>query len=262
MAGTDRSRPEIVLDRNPVVVLVRPQLGENIGMVARAMMNCGLGELRLVEPRDGWPNEASAAPASGALPILQAAKLYDSVTAALEDCHKVYVTTARQREMIKQIMTPKAAVRQLRQQIADGMQTALVFGPERTGLESDEVALADTIIEVPLNPSFSSLNLAQAVLVIGYEWYQSGDDTPEDRREVGHTPPADHGEIDAFFERLVDELDTVNFFWPEHKRQAMLRNLRSLVNRLEPTQQDVRTLHGIVSALIEARQRRKGMKKG
>jgi tRNA/rRNA methyltransferase len=260
MAGTDRSKPSKA--GGPAVILVRPQLGENIGMVARAMKNCGLGQLRLVAPRDGWPNEAAEAPASGALSILRSAKIYATLQEAVADCKRVYATTARPRGMIKQVMVPRSAAAQLRAEEAAGLKCALVFGPERTGLENEELALADVVVEVPLNPAFCSLNLAQAVLLCGYEWYQAADETPESRRETGGTPPADHGEQEAFFERLVAELDQVKFFWPENKRPGMLRNLRSLVGRLEPTQQDIRTLHGVVSALIEARRRRKGMKKG
>ncbi len=254
MAGTDRSKESRT--GGPAVILVQPQLGENIGMVARAMMNCGLGELRLVAPRDGWPNPAAEAPASGARAVLEAARVYETLREALADCHFSYATTARPRGIIKEVFTPKGTAADLRRRIGEGQKTALVFGAERTGLEAEDVALCDVIVNVPLNPAFSSLNLAQAVLILGYEWYQSGDETPEAYLQTGESPPADKGEVSAFFERLEDELDSVNFFWPDHKRPSMVRNLRSLFNRLEPTQQDIRTLHGVVSALIMARKKR------
>ena len=238
------------------MILVRPQLGENIGMVARAMMNCGLTELRLVAPRDGWPNPAAQAPAAGALGVLEAARVFETLGEALADRHYSYATTARPRGIIKEIFTPKGAAANLRRRFTGGQKLALVFGAERAGLEAEDVALCDAIVNVPLNPSFSSLNLAQAVLILGYEWYQSGDETPEAYLQTGESPPADKGEAAAFFERLEGELDAVNFFWPDHKRPSMVRNLRSLFNRLEPTQQDIRTLHGVVSALIMARKKR------
>ena len=249
MAGTDRSKQQAIGSESaPCVVLVKPQLGENIGMVARAMMNCGLMDLRLVAPRDGWPNPAAEAPASGAVAILEQAKLFDNLAGALADQNYSLATTARPRGIIKQILTAKGAAKDLRGR----------FGGERAGLDAEDVSLCDAIVNVPLNPGFSSLNLAQAVLILGYEWFQSGDETPESFRQTGETPPAEKRELQAFYDRLEAELEDLRFFWPEDKGPAMKRNLRSLFNRLEATQQDIRTLHGVVSALIAARKKRNG----
>jgi len=257
MAGTDRSKQQVASEGSaPSVVLVSPQLGENIGMVARAMMNSGLSDLRLVTPRDGWPNPAAAAPAAGAAVVLERARVFDSLAEALGDLHYSFATTARPRGIIKEVFTPRAAATDLRARIGAGQRCALVFGAERTGLEAEQVALCDALVNVPLNPGFSSLNLAQAVLILGYEWFQSGDETPAAYRQTGVTPPADKRELQAFYERLESELESVNFFWPVDKGPAMKRNLRNLFNRLESTEQDIRTLHGVVSALINARKRR------
>ncbi|MEJ2016115.1 MAG: RNA methyltransferase [Limibacillus sp.] len=257
MAGTDRSKQQQPEESaTPAVVLVAPQLGMNIGMVARAMMNCGLSDLRLVKPRDGWPNPEAEAPAAGAGIVLERTRVFDSLADAIADLQYAYATTARPRGIIKEVFTPRAAVSDLRARLARSQRCALVFGAERTGLEAEDIALCDALINVPLNPGFSSLNLAQAVLLVGYEWFQSGDDTPVVTRQTGVTPPADKRELQAFYERLESELESVNFFWPVDKGPAMKRNLRNLFNRLEPTEQDIRTLHGVVSALINARRRR------
>ena len=257
MAGTDRSKQqESPVGAAPAVVLVAPQLGMNIGMVARAMMNCGLTDLRLVRPRDGWPNPEAEAPAAGAAIVLERTQVFGSLADALADLHYAYATTARPRGIIKEVFTPRAVAGDLRRRIGEGQRAALVFGAERTGLEAEDVALCDALVNVPLNPGFSSLNLAQAVLILGYEWFQSGDETPGQYRQTGVTPPAEKRELQAFYDRLESELDAMNFFWPLDKGPAMKRNLRSLFNRLEATEQDIRTLHGVVSALINARRKR------
>ncbi|MGH7091855.1 MAG: RNA methyltransferase, partial [Stellaceae bacterium] len=169
MAGTDHRRAR--LSGGPAIVLVEPQLGENIGTAARAMYNCGLTDLRLVRPRDGWPNAKAQAAASGADPVLDRARLYDSVEAAIAELTRVYATTARDRYMVKRMLTPRAAATELRDFAAQGEACGILFGPERTGLLNVHVAAADTVVTVPLNPAFSSLNLAQAVLIVGYEWF-------------------------------------------------------------------------------------------
>src|SRR5258706_11023835 len=176
MAGTDHSRQ--AASGGPAIILVEPQLGENIGTAARAMLNCGLGRLRLVRPRDGWPSERAVAAASGADSVLSAAMLFQSTEAAIADLEQVYATTARPREMIKPVMTPRRAAPEMRAGLAAGRPVGILFGPERTGLLNDDLALADTLITVPLNPAYSSLNLAQAVLLSPYEMAQAGDETP------------------------------------------------------------------------------------
>src|SRR5256884_5676988 len=169
MAGTDRSRDG--LTGGPAIVLVEPQLGENIGTAARAMLNCGLDDLRLVAPRDGWPSERAVAAASGADFVLDKARLYPDVPAAIADLVHVYASTARDRYMVKRELTPRRAAEEMREFLARDEPCGVLFGPERTGLVNDDISLADTVITVPLNPAFSSLNLAQAVLIVGYDWF-------------------------------------------------------------------------------------------
>ncbi|MDH3593271.1 MAG: RNA methyltransferase [Rhodospirillales bacterium] len=251
MAGTDRSKTTRL--GGPAVVLVDPQLGENIGMVARAMLNCGLSELRLVRPRDGWPNEAAVSAAAGADTVLEHARLYDTTAAAVADLARVYAATARPRGMVKPVVTPRRAAAELRAALAEGLRAGLLFGPERSGLVNDDLALADTLLAVPLNPAFASLNLAMAVLLVGYEWFQVADATPPRRLEAGGQPPAGKAELVNFFQRLEAALDETGFLHPPEKRPGMVRNLRNMIQRLEPTDQDLRTLHGIISALRSGR---------
>jgi tRNA/rRNA methyltransferase len=257
MAGTNKTKDAVT--GGPAVILVEPQLGENIGMVARAMLNCGLTELRLVRPRDGWPSEAAVSAASGADVVLEGARLYDTTAAALADLSRVYATTARPRGMTKPVVTPRRAAAELHAAIAAGERAGLLFGPERSGLANDDVALADTLLAVPLNPAFASLNLAMAVLIVGYEWYQAAGETaretPPRRLESGGQPPAGKAELINFFERLEAALDETGFLHPPEKRAGMVRNLRNLFQRMAPTDQDLRTLHGIVSALRGAKRR-------
>jgi tRNA/rRNA methyltransferase len=251
MAGTDRTRDTRL--GGPAVVLVDPQLGENIGMVARAMLNCGLSELRVVRPRDGWPNEAAVSAASGADAVLERAQLYDTTAEAVADLARVYATTARPRGMVKPVVTPRRAAVELREALAAGLRAGLLFGPERSGLVNEDLALADTLLAVPLNPAFASLNLAMAVLLVGYEWFQAVDETLPRRLEAGGQPPAEKAELINFFERLEAALDETGFLHPPEKRPGMVRNLRNMIQRLEPTEQDLRTLHGIISALRSRR---------
>jgi len=258
LAGTDKSKAtqsRTLLQGGPAIVLVDPQLGENIGMVARAMLNCGLTELRLVRPRDGWPNPAAENAASGAAEVLAQARLYDTTATALTDLRRVYAATARRRELVKPLVTPRGAAAELRACAAEGVAAGVLFGPERAGLTSDDVALADAVLEVPLNPAFASLNLAQAVLVVGYEWFQAGRERPQRALPLGATRAATQAEFDNFFGRLERTLEAAGFFWPPEKRPGMLRNLRSLLLRMDPTEQDLRTLHGVVSALGGAKRR-------
>jgi len=258
VAGTDKSKADqsrALFRGAPAIVLVDPQLGENIGMVARAMLNCGLRELRLVRPRDGWPNPAAEKAASGAAEVLEDARLYDSTAAALADLRRVYAASARRRELVKPLVTPRAAAEELRACAAEGVAAGVIFGPERAGLTSDDLALADAVLEVPLNPAFASLNLAQAVLVVGYEWFQAGAARPGRELPLGATRPATQAEFDNFFGRLEAALEAAGFFWPPEKSPSMLRNLRSLLLRLDPTEQDLRTLHGVLAALGGAKRR-------
>jgi tRNA/rRNA methyltransferase len=259
MAGTDSRRRKASDAANgaaPVVILVDPQLGENIGTAARAMLNCGLGELRLVRPRDGWPNDAAVAAASGADTVLQGAALFDDTAAAIADLQRVYAATARPRDMVKPVLTPRAMAAEVRTAAARGERCGVLFGPERTGLDNDDVALADAVLEVPLNPGFTSLNLAQAVLIVGYEWYQAGGDAPGRVLRHNASPTASKAELLNFFQRLEHELDVCGFLQPAEKRPAMVRAIRNLFDRAELTEQEVRTLHGIVSGLVGGPRRR------
>jgi tRNA/rRNA methyltransferase len=253
MAGTDHSRE--APSGGPAIILVEPQMGENIGTAIRAMYNCGLTDLRLVKPRDGWPNEKAEAAASGATEVLDRVRLYDRAEDAIADLRHVYVTTARDRYMVKKILTPRAAAVEMRAFAGRDEACGVMFGPERTGLVNDHVALADRVIRVPLNPAFSSLNLAQAVLVVGYEWFQSADGTPPEELAIGHSRPATKEELLRFFEHFEEALDGSGFLRTADKRPGMVRNLRNLFQRAECTEQELRTLHGVVTAFMGARPR-------
>ncbi len=249
MAGTDSRQP--VVSGGPAIILVNPQLGENIGAAARAMLNCGLTDMRLVAPRDGWPSEKAQAMASGADIVLKKARLFETVEAAIADLQRVYATTARDRDMTKRAVTPRQAASEIRTATSSGESCGILFGPERAGLLNDHVALADTVLTVPLNPAFSSLNLAQAVLLIGYEWYAGGDTTAPVTEPP--LPPATKDNLIHFFQHLEEELDKSGFLHNLQKRPIMVRNLRNLFQRAGYTEQEVRTLHGIVSALAGPR---------
>jgi tRNA/rRNA methyltransferase len=253
MAGTDTSTQ--VLGGGPVVILVDPQLGQNIGMVARAMLNCGLEQLRLVRPRDGWPNSAAESAASGADAVLEKTRLFDTTAEAVADLRRVYAATARPRGMIKPVVTPRRAAAELRAAANAGTRAGVIFGPERSGLVNDDIALADAVLSVPLNPAFASLNLAQAVFVVGYEWLISDSETPARELSLGATRPATKAELIGLFERLEAALDARGFLYPVEKRPTMVRNLRNLFQRAGLTEQEVRTLHGIVSLLMPEAER-------
>jgi len=248
MAGTDKSQKSVT--GGPSVILVEPQLGENIGFTARAMLNGGLSELRIVKPRDGWPNPKAEAAASGAGSVIKAARIYKSTADAVGDLQRVFAMTARSREMIKPVATPRDAASEMRKLIRDGLGVGILFGPERKGLDNDDLALADTVVQTPLNPAHSSMNLGHAVMVMSYEWFQSGDDTPGRFLNERRTGIATKEELLIFFERLEAELDTCGFFHVAEKRPNMVRNIRNIFQRAELTEREVRTLHGIVSGLI------------
>jgi tRNA/rRNA methyltransferase len=254
MAGTDHRRH--ALKGGPAIILVEPQLGENIGTTARAMYNCGLTDLRLVKPRDGWPSKKAQAAASGADVVLDKARLYDRVEDAIAELRHVYATTARDRYMVKRIVTPRLGATELRGFLAAGETCGILFGPERTGLLNEHIALADTVLNVPLNPAFSSLNLAQAVLLIGYEWFSSADETPEAQLALGHSVPASKERLIQFFGHLEEELDRAGFMRDAEKRPSMVRNLRNLFQRAGCTEQELRTLHGVITAFCGPRRRK------
>ena len=234
----------------PAIVLIRPQLGENIGAAARAMLNCGLGRLRLVAPRDGWPNPAARPMAAGADAVLDAAEVFDTTEAAIADFAHVFATTARPRDMVKRVVSARGLAADLAARPAAALaRTAVLFGGERSGLDNADVALADTVVTIPLNPAFSSLNLAQAVLVVGYEWAAIQSEAPDDAVAYGASAPADKAALETFFRHLEQELDAAGFFHPPEKRTTMVRNLRNLFHRTAASTAELSTLHGVVTAL-------------
>jgi len=251
-AGTDKTKRWIEAPA-PIVVLVEPQLGENIGAAARVMANFGLSRLRLVKPRQGWPNEKARAMASGADRVLDAAALYDSLSDAIADCSFVLATTARGHDQAKPVIGADQAAVEMAPRVSAGETVAIVFGRERIGLENHEVALADAIVTLPVNPAFASLNLAQAVAVIAYEWFKhaGGGELPFSMPEK--SPPAAKQQFEAFFADLERELEKVEFFRPEEKRATMRINLRNIFTRMMPSQQDMRTLHGVFMAIAQGR---------
>lgn len=254
MAGTDQTKSDLApIGRGPAVILVAPQMGENIGTAARAMLNFGLTEMRLVAPRDGWPNPRAAATSSGADAVIDHVAVHERTEEAVADLDYVIATTARHRDMRKPVLTPEVAAAKLRQVIADGGRAGVLFGPERTGLTNDDVVLADAVLMAPVNPAFASLNLAQAVLLIGYEWFKAGDATPGERLDLEGTRVATKEEMIGFFEHLEGELDRFGFLKPVEKRPSMIRNIRNLFQRAGMTEQEVRTFRGIVTALATRR---------
>ncbi len=251
-AGTDKTRRWIETPA-PVVILVEPQLGENIGAAARAMANFGLSKLRVIKPLQGWPNERARVMASGADRILDAAVLYESLSDAIADCTFVLATTARVHDQAKPVMAADEAAAAAVSRVAGGETVALVFGRERIGLENHEVAMADAIVTLPVNPAFASLNLAQAVVIVAYEWFKraGGGELPFSQPE--RSPPAAKQQLASFFADLDRELEKVEFFRPEEKRGTMTINLHNIFRRMQPTQQDIRTLHGVITALVQGR---------
>ncbi len=242
----------------PAVILVDPQLGENIGMCARAMLNCGLTDLRLVRPRDGWPSEKAQDASAGALAVVDSARVFETTEAALADLTRVYATTGRMRELVEHIVTPRIAAEEMRAfESGDGNHIGVLFGGERAGLTNEDVAKADAIIRVPLNPDFKSLNLAQAVLLIGYEWFTAADATDPFVRNIGDARPATQNEIEILVERLGRGLDEGAFFRSPEMRPTVMRNIRLLFQRAQLTDQDIRTFHGITESLRRAGPERK-----
>jgi tRNA/rRNA methyltransferase len=257
-SGTDKTKSGVELD-GPVVILVEPQLGENIGMTARAMGNFALTRLRIVNPRDGWPNVAAQRAAAGADAILDRVELFERVEQAVADLTLLFATTARAHDQAKPVVAPEAAAREIASGIAGGGRVGILFGRERYGLQNEEVALADRIITFPVNPGFASLNLAQAVLLMGYEWFKLSTEGALPFAMPERSERASQHQMQTFFDNLVRELDRVEFLRPAEKRETMLVNLRNIFARMEPTKQDMHTLHGVVMAIAEGR---KGPAKG
>ncbi len=256
MTGRDGGAALAPRPDSPVVVLVRPQLAENIGAAARAMANGGLFHLRLVAPRDGWPLEKAWRSASGADAILDQATLHPTLADALGDLHRVMATCPRPRHVVKPVLTARGAAAELRAIAARGLRAGIVFGPERAGLDNDDMAAADTLVRFPLNPDFMSLNLAQAVMVVAYEWWLAEDATPPRRLMTNETRVATKAELENFLAHLVDQLDACGFLRNRPKRPGMVRNLRHLFERGEVTEQELRTLHGVVTELAIGRRQR------
>ncbi len=253
-AGTDSTRPW--LEGGPVVVLVEPQLGENIGSAVRAMGNFGLSRLRLVNPREGWPNPKAVTFASGADRILENAEVFPDLRAALADLNFVAAATARERGMQKTVLGADAAAAEAVTRIAGGENVGLVFGRERTGLYTEEVSLADVILTLPVNPAFASLNLGMAVAVVGYEWFKLASGGALPFQQPDRYPIADKADLLAFFDHVEKELDEALFFRSPEKKPVTIRNIRNIFHRVGLTRQDIATLHGMVAALVEGRQRR------
>jgi len=254
-SGTDKTKTWRER-RGPIVVLVEPQLGENIGAAARVMANFGLARLRLVKPRDGWPNLQAQRCASGADRVLDEAALFENVEDAVDDCSLVLATTARAHDQAKPVIGPEAAAREIAAHMSGGAghaNVAVLFGRERYGLENHEVALADRIVTFPVNPAFASLNLAQAVALMAYEWFKlaGGGELPFAMPQK--SPPAGKEQLFAFFAGLERELDKVEFFRPPEKRATMVINLRNIFARMTPTRQDLQTLHGVVMSIAQGR---------
>lgn len=256
MTGRDAGADLTPDPRAPVVVLVRPQLADNIGACARAMGNGGLFTLRLVAPRNGWPQENAWRMASGADRILDAATVHDTVAGAVADLHHVYATCPRPRHIVKPVLTARGAAVELHAAATRGLRTGLLFGPERAGLDNDDMARADALVRYPLNPGFMSLNLAQAVMIMAYEWWMAGDETPPRELMTNESQVASKGRLENFLAHLTAELDACGFLRNLPKRPGMVRNIRHFFQRGEATEQELRTLHGIVTELSLGRRQR------
>jgi TrmH family RNA methyltransferase len=256
MTGRDGGADLHPIGNSPVVILVRPQLADNVGACARAMANGGLFHLRLVAPRDGWPQEKAWRTASGADRILDAATVHDTVASAVADLHHVFATCPRPRHIVKPVLTARGAAVELREICTRGLRAGLLFGPERAGLDNDDMAAADALVRYPLNPAFMSLNLAQAVMVMAYEWWTADDETPPRALMTNETQVATKGRLDNFLAHLVDQLDACGFLRNVPKRPGMVRNIRHFFQRGEVTEQELRTLHGVVTELAIGRRQR------
>ena len=251
-SGTDKTKNWIATPA-PVIILVEPQLGDNVGAAARAMANFGLSQLRLVKPRDGWPNPRAWVAASGADRVLDQAMLCDTLAAAIADCTFVLATTARAHDQAKPVISPEEAARVLAPRVAAGETVGIMFGRERYGLENHEVALADRIVTLPVNPAFASLNLAQAVVIVAYEWFKLAGGGVLPFAMPQKSEPVTREQLHAFYDNVERELDRVEFFRPAEKHETMSVNLRNIFHRMQPTKQDIQTLNGVIMAIAEGR---------
>lgn len=240
-----------IVQNQPFIILVAPQMGENIGAAARAMMNFGLSNLRIVAPRDGWPNQAAIDMAAGAFDVMPAPEIFGTLPEAIADLHYTLATTARVRRMSTTVFSPREAATHLYEshQGSADFRCGIVFGRERTGLENDDIALCQGVINIPANPDFSSFNLGQSVLLLAYEWFLQSCDAPARRFDHGESPPAPQSEIENLWTRLEAALDDGNFFREPDQRPTMARNIRNMLSRAQATSQEVRTFHGMISAL-------------
>jgi TrmH family RNA methyltransferase len=254
MTGRNGGAGLAPIEPSPVIILVRPQLAENIGACARAMGNGGLFHLRLVAPRDGWPQERAWRMGSGADRILDSAQVFDTVPAAVADLHRVFATCPRPRHIIKPVLTARGGAAEAVAAGARGLGVGVLFGPERAGLDNDDIACADILIRYDLNPGFMSLNLAQAVMIFGYEWWLARADAPTPAGlRTNETAIATKGELNHFMDHLIRECDASGFLKNEQKRPGMIRNLRHFFNRGEVTKQELNTLHGVIAELARGK---------
>lgn len=248
MAGTDKQR--VMMTGGPAIILVEPQLGENIGMVARAMANFGLSELRLVNPRESWPNEKARAAASKADHVIDGAALFPDLKSAIADLQFIYATTARERDGFKQVRSPVEAVRTLRGLEAQQRRTGILFGRERTGLDNEEISLADELVTFPVNPAFASLNIAQAVLLMSYEWLKSGLESETDTNFRGpEMEPAERHMLTGLFDQLEEALQARGYFRPMSRKPVMVSNLRAVLSRAGFAAAEIKLLRGVITSL-------------
>ena len=253
MTAGDRPGRAHGLGPGPVIVLVDPQMGENIGAAARAMLNFGLTRLRLVRPRDGWPNPKAGAMAAGASSVVDHARVFDTVEEATADCHFTLATTARQRELYLPVFDPAAAAREMKPRVDEGETCAILFGGEKSGLATDDIALAHGILTIPVNPDFSSLNLGQAVLLAAWEWSKAAGKAEGFASKLERAVPAPQEDVDGLLGHLFAELEPAGYFFPPEKRAVMERNIRTAIKRASFTKAEAQLLRGIVKALAKGR---------
>ena len=237
----------------PAIVLVRPQLGENIGKAARAMLNFGLTDLRLVAPRDGWPNPSAGPAASGADIVLERARVFDSVAEAVADCAHVFATTVRKRGLVMPVVTPEEAAREIR---SLAQPSAILFGAERSGLETDEVAIAGKIVTVPINPRFGSLNLAQAVILVAYEWSKHGDLAMPTQGPEPEEPRASQAQLEGLIGQLEDALEAAGYYYPPDRTSATKNTIRTILTKVGWSNREVQAMRGVIRGLSDPRPRR------
>lgn len=240
-------------DNSLIIILVEPQLGQNIGAVARVMLNFGLSNLRIVSPRDGWPNPEAIPTAAGADQVLESAEIYSSTQDAISDLHRIFATTSRSPDLIKSIYSPKSAIEQLNSTSDKTEKVGILFGGERCGLMNEHISLSEAIIKIPTSDTFSSLNLAQSVALIAYEWFLQASSHPSHIFRTGNTTLATHDDLENFFLHLEDELERTGFLRHKKKRATMVRNIRGIFERACLTEQEVRTLRGIVRSLTKGK---------